>query len=108
MAQAQGRLNGITGEQVPEIEEAAADLRKLQSKRAKLAEQEEKARLSLCEVLKKHGYGRKKYMFDILDDETGKEVKLDVFTEKVTTERARVRIHKDEKKKEGESEEAGD
>jgi hypothetical protein len=102
MAQ-QRKLGGeITGEENPEIENAGLSLRRIQKQIKQLREAEEKAIEKLNAVLKGNGYGRKKYIFETIDDDTGKEIQLDCFVEKATVERARCRVHKEEKKNEQE------
>jgi len=104
----QGKLGAIAGEEVPDIEKAGVALRRIQGQIRKLRDAEEKAIEKLNAVCKANGYGRKRYVFETVDEDTGKEIQLDCFIEKAVTERARCRIHKEEKAKdngEAESEE---
>lgn len=98
MPMRQGKLGAIAGEEVPAIEKAGLALRRIQQQIRKLREAEEKAIETLNAVCKANGYGRKKYIFETTDEDTGKEIQLDCFIEKATVERARCRVHKEEKK----------
>ena len=97
----QRKLGGeITGEEIPEIEKAGLALRRIQKQIKQLNEAQEKAIEKLNAVLKANGFGgKKKYIFETTDDDTGKEITLDCFLEKNVVERARCRVHKDDKKK---------
>lgn len=101
MAARQGRLPGISPKQIPEIEDAAEELRSLRKQRQALGVEEEKAQVLLRDLLKKHGI-RKAYVYEGEDDE-GKPVALDALVE-TADERAYVRRHKEPKKKAADSE----
>jgi len=95
MPEKQGRLPGVLPKQIPAIEDAADTLRKLRSKRQKLAAEEEEAQQKLRDLLKEHRFTAKRpYIFETEED--GELVKLDAFLEK-PEERAYVRKHKDPK-----------
>jgi hypothetical protein len=95
MAEKQGRLPGVLPKQIPAIEDAADELRKLRKNRQALAALEEEAQQKLRDLLKEHRFTAKRpYMFDTEED--GKMVRLDAFLEK-PEERACVRKHKDPK-----------
>ena len=99
----QGSLEGIGPKEIPEVTDAAEELRKLRRQRQDLAEKEEKAQILLRDLLKKHGI-RKRYVYEGEDGE-GNTIKLDALIEK-GEERAYVRKHKDPKSdKNGEGEE---
>jgi hypothetical protein len=100
MAEKQGRLPGVLPKQIPAIEDAADELRKLRKKRQALAALEEEAQQKLRDLLKEHRFTAKKpYIFE--SEEDGEVVKLDAFLEKAE-DRAFVRKHKDPKAEEGE------
>lgn len=95
MAERQTRLPGVLPKQIPEIEDAAEELRKLRTRRQKLATEEEEAQQKLRDLLKEHRFTAKRpYIFECEED--GETVKLDAFLEK-PEERAYVRKHKDPK-----------
>lgn len=98
MAEKQGRLPGVLPKQIPAIEDAAEELRKLRTRRQKLATEEEEAQQALRDLLKEHRFTAKRpYIFECEED--GETVKLDAFLEK-PEERAYVRKHKDPKAEE--------
>ena len=99
----QGSLEGIGPKSIPEVEDAAEELRVCRRNRQILATQEEELQVKLRDILKKHGI-RKKYIYEV-DDDDGSTIKFDAFIEKAE-ERAYVRKHKDPKaEKNGDSEE---
>lgn len=103
----QQSLAGIGPKEIPEISDAAEELRKLRTQRQTLAKEEEEAQIALRDLLKKHGI-RGKYVYEGEDGE-GNTVKFDAMIEKAE-ERAFVRKHKDPKAKEkdnGKEEEPG-
>ena len=95
MATKQQSLPGVGPKRIAEIEDAALEVRDLQSKRKAITEEEGKARGLLRELLKKNGFKKNKpYQFENEGD--GELVKLDVVIEQ-KEEKAYVRRHKDPK-----------
>ena len=89
----QQSLPGVGPKQIPEIEDQAKKVKRLQTQRLTIQKQENEAREELKDLLKKHGFRKgKAYLFE--DDSDGEPVKLDVLIDQKEP-KAYVRKHQD-------------